>query len=148
MAANLIAKVEVTIEAPATKVWEALTSPELIKQYLFGAEAISDWKEGSELRFVGEWEGKPYEEKGRILQCVPNKLLQFTSFSSFSDLEDSEENYRNVSYQLDEDNGVTTLVLKQENNESEKAREHSENNWRFVLEKLKELVESQAAMAH
>lgn len=33
---NLIAKASITINAPITKVWEALTKPEIIKQYMFG----------------------------------------------------------------------------------------------------------------
>ncbi len=148
MSANLIAKAEVFIEAPVGKVWEALITPEIIKQYLFGTQAISDFRENSELRFVGEWEGKSYEEKGEILKIIPEKLFQFTSFSSLSDVEDVPENYRNITYELGEDNGITRVSLKQTNNESEKAKEHAEENWRSVLEKLKEVVESQETIAH
>jgi len=41
------ARKSITINAPAAKVWDALINPELIKQYLFGTEAISDWEVGS-----------------------------------------------------------------------------------------------------
>jgi hypothetical protein len=44
---TLIAKATVTIDAPTSKVWEAITNPESIKQYLFGAEVIRDWRAGS-----------------------------------------------------------------------------------------------------
>lgn len=56
---NLIAKVEITINAPATKVWEALTKPEIIKQYMFGTNVVSDWKVGSTVVWKGECQGKP-----------------------------------------------------------------------------------------
>ena len=47
------AKSSVTIHADAAKVWDALTNPVLIKQYLFGTDAISDWKEGSSVTYRG-----------------------------------------------------------------------------------------------
>ena len=40
-------KASIEIKTPTAKVWQALIIPELIKQYLFGTEAISDWKAGS-----------------------------------------------------------------------------------------------------
>jgi uncharacterized protein YndB with AHSA1/START domain len=33
---QLVAKASITIDAPVAKVWEALTNPEMIKQYMFG----------------------------------------------------------------------------------------------------------------
>ena len=75
MSANLIAKASTNISAPASRVWDALTNPEIIKQYFFGTQAISDWKEGSSLEFKGEWEGKKYLDKGIILKSEPEKLF-------------------------------------------------------------------------
>jgi hypothetical protein len=45
---TLIAKATATIDAPASKVWEATTNPELIRLYLFGADVITDWKEAAD----------------------------------------------------------------------------------------------------
>ena len=56
------AAASVTIAATAERVWDALTNPSLIKQYLFGTDAISDWKPGSPITYRGVWEGKPYED--------------------------------------------------------------------------------------
>ena len=41
---NNIAKADTTIDAPVDKVWDALINPEMIKKYMFGTTAISDWK--------------------------------------------------------------------------------------------------------
>ena len=79
--ANNIAKAETTINASADKVWNALTDPELIKKYMFGTTVISDWKEGSKIIWKGEWEGKTYEDKGKILRFEPKKNLQYSHFS-------------------------------------------------------------------
>lgn len=141
MSANLIAKASITISVSASRVWDALTKPELIKQWFFGTDAISDWKEGSSLHFKGIWEGKEYLDKGVILKSEPFKLFQYTYLSSFSKLPDVPENYANVTYDLEEDNGETTLTIKQENVANEEARKHSEQNWTSVLKSLKDLLE-------
>ncbi|WP_276374473.1 SRPBCC family protein [Chryseolinea sp. H1M3-3] len=141
MSANFIAKASVNIAAPASRVWDALTNPDLIKQYFFGTQAVSDWKEGSTLEFKGVWDGKTYLDKGVILKSQPEKLFQYTYYSSFSNLPDAPENYSNISYELDEENGETALTIKQENVANEEARKHSEQNWNHVLKSLKDLLE-------
>lgn len=141
MSVNLIAKASVTIHAPLAKVWQALTDPEMIRQYFYDTEVITDWKVGSPIVWKGEWEGKEYLEKGTILKSEPQRLLQYTYFSSLSGLEDVPENYANITYELDEDDGVTTLTVRQENIADENAREQSEKNWAMLLGNLKQLLE-------
>jgi uncharacterized protein YndB with AHSA1/START domain len=58
---ELILKKTVNIHAPAGKVWETLTRPELIKQWLYGTNTISDWKVGSPIIFTGNWQGVEYK---------------------------------------------------------------------------------------
>jgi len=50
---GLIARQSVFIKAPPERVWRALTDPEMIRQYLFGTDAESDWKVGSPIRYRG-----------------------------------------------------------------------------------------------
>ena len=76
-------KSTIAINASASKVWDALTKPELIKQYLFGTEVTTDWQVGSPITYKGEWEGKAYEDKGKVLQIEKEKLLVSTFWSSF-----------------------------------------------------------------
>jgi uncharacterized protein YndB with AHSA1/START domain len=141
MSANLIAKSSITIDASAARVWDALTNPDLIKKYFYGSKAVTDWKVGSPIKFIGEWEGKTYEDKGVILQSEPEKLFQYTYLSSFSTLPDVPENYANITYELYEEDGHTTLNVKQENIEDEEKRKHSETGWKDVLQNLKNLLE-------
>jgi uncharacterized protein YndB with AHSA1/START domain len=79
---NLIAKSSVTIHAPVEKVWDALTNPAMVKQYLFGTDLKTDWKEGSPITYSGMWEGKPYEDKGTVLKFVPNKVIETSYWSA------------------------------------------------------------------
>jgi len=47
MSKNFIAKATISIKAPSTRVWDALVTPAAVKQYMFGTNVVSDWKEGS-----------------------------------------------------------------------------------------------------
>ena len=129
------------VNAPASKVWDALTSPSLIKQYLFGTEVTSDWKVGSPITYRGEWEGKSYEDKGEILQIEPDKLLVSTFWSSLAGLPDLPENYKTVRYELSPEGSRTKLTITQDNNDTQEEANHSEQNWKTVLGQLKELLE-------
>lgn len=141
MKTDHIARISIDMKAPAAKVWNALIDPVLIKQYLFGTNAVSDWKEGSTLEFTGEHEGQSYHDKGTILKMIPEKLLQHTYLSSMSGKEDKPENYATVTYELVSNGDTTTLTLTQDNNDTEESKEHSEKNWTLVLTGMKKLLE-------
>ncbi len=138
--ANLTSKTTITFEAPISKVWKGLTDPAIVKQYFFGTNLASDWKVGGPITFSGEWEGKTYTDGGVILEINPPKLLKYTYWSSMSGTEDKPENYIDITYELTEDNGVTTLILTQDGIKSQEAIEHSEQNWRSVFDGLKDIL--------
>jgi uncharacterized protein YndB with AHSA1/START domain len=85
---TFVAKATITINAPAASVWDALTQPELIQQYLFGTQVTTDWQVGSPIVYEGTWEGKAYQDKGQVLQVEPGKLLVATFWSSLAGLPD------------------------------------------------------------
>src|SRR5437016_6516027 len=97
---DLVATAEVTIDAAAEKVWRALTEPESIAQFMFGARVTTDWQPGSPITYDGEWKGKPYRDKGTVLEVDPNRLLKTTHFSPLSGKADVPENYNVVTYEL------------------------------------------------
>ncbi len=144
MNTGFIATQSVTINASAAKVWKALIDPKMIKQYLFGTEAISDWKVGSPIIYRGVWKGKAYEDKGTILNIVSERLLETTYWSGMSGLADDPENYKKVIYKISPADQGTTLTVIQDNNTTEEEKNHSEGNWKMVLNALKELVEKSA----
>ena len=136
-----IAEATTTINASASRVWEALINPKLIKQYLFGAEVISDWKEGSPIIYKGIYEGKTYEDKGSVLKVEPEKLLLITHWSPLSGSPDIPENYHKVRYELAVENGSTQLTITQDNNSSEEEQEQNAKFWKMVLDGMKKLLE-------
>jgi uncharacterized protein YndB with AHSA1/START domain len=137
-----IAEATTTINAPASKVWDALTKPDQIKQYLFGTEVTTDWQVGSPITYRGVWEGKAYEDKGMILQREPGKVLVSTFWSSLSGLPDIPENYKTVRYELSPEGDKTRLTITQDNNDSPDEAKHSQQNWQMVLDGIKKLLES------
>lgn len=139
---TFIATSSVTINAPVSKVWDALVNPEMIKQYLFGTKAESDWKVGSLITYTGAWEGKTYQDRGIILALEPNKLLKSTYWSSMTGKPDVPENYQIVTYTLESKGEETTLTVTQENVASEVDRDHSGENWHMVLGTIKKLLET------
>jgi uncharacterized protein YndB with AHSA1/START domain len=138
---RLIAKASISINTPVSKVWDALTNPEVIKQYMFGTNVISDWREGCPIFWKGEWQGKKYEDRGVILKMETERLIQYSHFSPLSGKPDMPENYHTVTIELVSDGAETAVSLSQDNNETEQAREHSEENWKMMLASLKKLLE-------
>lgn len=136
-----IAIAAIFLNATPERVWKALTDPDQIKEYLFGTKTTSDWQKGSNITYTGEWEGKKYEDKGTIVDIRFNELLHTTYFSSMSGKEDKEENYANIIYKITPSGNGVILTIVQNNNADEKSREHSEGNWKMVLDSLKKLVE-------
>lgn len=139
MKRELIAKTSTVINAPVSEVWNALVDPEMIRQYMFGANVVSDWNEGGPIVWKGEWQGKAYEDKGVILKIEPGRVLQYSHFSPLSGLPDTPEYYHTVTIELSGEGSRTIVSLSQDNNLTEQARGHSEKNWEMMLAGLKML---------
>ena len=145
MARGFEAVKTVTIVASRDAVWDALTNPEKVKQYMHGTQMSTDWKKGSPIVWRGEWKGRPYEDKGTVLAVEPKKLLRCTHWSPMGGSEDKPENYHTVTYELSGDGGQTTLTLTQDNNATaEEAEKMANDNWGPVLNALKATVEKSA----
>jgi uncharacterized protein YndB with AHSA1/START domain len=137
-----VATAEMEIDASPAEVWAALTDPEQIKEYMFGSQVVTDWKQGSPIVWKGEYEGKKYEDKGEIVEIEPERSLKVTHFSPLSGKEDRPENYHTLLYELEERGGKTRVSISQDNNPSEEAAEHSRANWEKMLAGLTQVVEA------
>src|SRR5579864_2202447 len=109
MARGFEAITKVTIHATRREVWNALTDPEKVKQYMHGTEMSTDWKAGSPIVWRGVWKGRSYEDKGTVLKVEPQKLLRYTHWSPMGGGEDKPENYHTVTYEITGEDGSTTL---------------------------------------
>lgn len=142
MKTDIMGTAGVVINAGQGKVWQALTDPALIKQYFFGTLAKSDWTPGSPLTFEGEYQGKKYQDKGTIIKAEPGQLLSYSYWSSMSGIEDKPENYIIVTFTLQPEGDATLLIVTQQNIPTEAMRTHSIDNWKKVLNGIKDLLEN------
>lgn len=140
---DLIAKVQIEVNAPIEKVWNALINPKAIKQYMLGADAVSEWKEGSSIVWRGEWNGKKYEDKGKILKLIPERLIRYTHFSPLTGLPDAPENYHVVTIELASNDVGTSVSLTQTNNPTHETLQHNEQGWKMMLDGLKKYLEQE-----
>lgn len=134
-------KTQLTINAPIERVWAALTQPELVKQYFFGTDLVTTWEPQTPIYFRGEWEGKPYEDKGTVLSFVPLQSLEYNYFSSWSDVEDAPENYQIIRYKVKPLGAKTMLIIEQHNIDTIDKKVHSLQNWKGLMMEIKKLLE-------
>lgn len=139
---ELISQSTMSIDASPPRIWEALIRPEIAKEYFFGAEIETDWKEGNLITFKGEYNGNKYEEKGVLLNVKPNAQLQYSHWSHFDGLPDTPENYRTWTFDITENNGTTLLTISEDNIPTEKQKNRSDEFWSEVLLKIKRLTET------
>ncbi|MEP6646580.1 MAG: SRPBCC domain-containing protein [Saprospiraceae bacterium] len=132
----------IIINASKANIWRAITDPEFIKQYLFGADVISDWIVGSPIIFRGQWKGQSYIDKGQILDIQPESILSYNYWSAFSGIKDVPENYSIVTYTLSEGDEGVRLIVRQQGFTSEESRKQSDAGWEQVLEKVKNVADN------
>jgi uncharacterized protein YndB with AHSA1/START domain len=139
---NITATAETDIQAPPARVWQALTDPAEIQQYMFGSVVETDWKPGSPIVWKGEYEGKTYEDRGKIIAVEPEHRLVVTHFSPMSGQDDAPENYHRLTYELARRGGTTHLLLSQDGNTSQDEADRNTQNWSTMLDGLKKVVEA------
>jgi uncharacterized protein YndB with AHSA1/START domain len=142
MAFDKIISKSIEINTPVSKVWDALTNPEVMKLWLWeGITIASDWKVGSPIIFAGKFYKSNYEDKGTILKFEKEKVFQYNYWGKLSQLPDSPENYTIIGFELTEKGNKTLLTLMQSNCITYEIYAHWNFYWIVTLDILKKLVE-------
>ncbi len=140
---ELVVKKSITINATASKIWEALTKSEWTRKYMFGCDVVSDWKSGDAIVFKDS--SGVVQVKGNIVNIAPGKLLKFTVFGPTMGLQDVPSNYTTVTYELSPGKGHTIVSVAQGDfagvEQGEKRYNETGGGWDFALNKLKEALE-------
>ena len=131
----------IQVHAAIGDVWKALTTPDLIRQWFFGVQTEGEWRVGGRIVHRGEYQGKPYVDKGEILEFAPPRRLVTTHWSAVSGRPDEPENYEIVTWALDEREHGTELKVTEDNLPSRAAATTSDGAWKMALQNLKDLVE-------
>lgn len=139
--ADHVARAGVEVDADRHTVWRALTDPEQVAAWMMGARVETDWRVGSPITWRGEVEGRPFEDKGQVLEVDAPNRLSVTHYSPLMGEADVPENYHTIVYELSGD-GPTTVALTQDGNDSAEQAEQFSANWQGMLESLRATVES------
>jgi uncharacterized protein YndB with AHSA1/START domain len=137
----------IEINAPASKVWRALTDPAFTREWVpeFGVKGTieADWSLGGVVRWKDR-DGKTFVE-GSVTGLQVRKFLRFTVFDVRSAERPAVSEEDGITYRLTEENGKTRLSLSQGDfsvmAEGEKYRNMSAEIWDRVLRKVKVLAE-------
>jgi len=129
------------IAAAPERVWAALTSPELTRQYFFGRRVESNWKVGSPVTYWME-DGR-IDVRGKVLECDPPRRLSITWHVEWI------EEFRRlpevcVSFQIDPLGDVVRLTMGEFHPKplDEKYLEGGRRGWPVILSGLKSLLET------
>ncbi len=135
----------VTIHAAPHTVWNALTMPGLIRQWMGEPEmnitVMTDWQVGQPIVISG-FHHAPFENRGTVLQFEPESVLQYDYISSLSRLADIPENRTSLTFILTPQGNETLLTLRLSNFPTETIFRHVDFYWRGTLMVLKKFVES------
>lgn len=141
MTDKYVATSTIAIDASSSRVWEVITDSESVGELFFGSEVVTDWTVGGPIIWRGEWEGRPFEDKGEIIAFEPGHRLETTHFSPLTGQPDVPENYHTLTWTLEPSDTQTILTLIQDNNDSPEAAAHSKEMWDSLLASAKGIAE-------
>jgi uncharacterized protein YndB with AHSA1/START domain len=129
------------IPAPPDRVWDTLTSREGMKAYMMGADVETSWRVGSPITMKGEFDGKPYEDRGEVRSFEPGRRFSYTHVSGAAP--DAEHL---VTFEVSPIAGGTEVTITQANTDGEVTaadREHKtqyEQTWFTMLKGVEKAV--------
>ena len=143
MSQDLTISKSIKIISTPQQVWEILTSPVSISQYIPGAQLKTTWAIGTPVIFTHFYNGATFENKGIVLNFEPHHLLKYSYWTAFSNTEDRPENYTIITYTIAAIGNQTNLTLTQTNCKNAAWYQALEQGWDTVLNTIKELSEKQ-----
>lgn len=125
---------EVVLHAPVSKVWQALTDKDELRQWCFDMNAFRP-EEGFEFQFYGEKEGRKFLHLCKVVEVQPQKKMKW--LWSYEDVPGNTY----VTFELFSQDGQTMLRLTHEGLEKlpqdeNYARENFVEGWNMILGKL------------
>ena len=136
---------KILIDAPADKVWASLTDTALMQTWMgapeMGLEISTSWEVGSPILIRGFHHAK-FENRGIVLEYLPQNTVSYNFLSSISRLPDEEKNYSVLRFMLTPEEGLTNLSLTISSFPTETIYHHLNFYWNGTLAMLKKYVES------
>jgi len=135
------------INAPREKVWEILWNDKTYREWTSvfseGSHAVSDWKKGSKILFLGE---NGSGMVSRIAESIPNEYMSFEHLGEIKDGVEDTQSERvkawagsHENYTLKDINGQTELTMDMDI--SEEYKDMFSEMWPKAMAKIKEIAE-------
>jgi uncharacterized protein YndB with AHSA1/START domain len=136
---------KISIQAPLSRVWTALTQSEQMSVWMSETELhiITDWTVGGSILIRGSMHKIQFENTGTVLQFDPAVLLRYSHRSSLSRLPDLPSSYSVIEIRLTPEGDQTILDLSVSNFPTEIIYKHLAFYWNSTLEVLKRFIEEQ-----
>jgi uncharacterized protein YndB with AHSA1/START domain len=133
----------VIINAPRTAVWEALTNPRTIREWMgepgMPIEIDTDWSVGGPIVISG-FHHVRFRNSGTVLSFEPERELRYTHLSSLSGLADEPGNHTVIAFELASAPEGTSLTLTVDNFPDEVIFRHMDLYWRTTMELLGKFI--------
>ena len=127
------------IQAPAERVWDAITQPEHTRQYYYGGAITSDLQIGSPFDYFDtNNEGEPrLLLTGKVVEVKPfNRLVHTFAFPYY------EDRPSRVTYEIEEQGDVVKLTVTHQFEEESQTSKETSEGWPLILSKLKTWLET------
>ena len=135
------AQVSRLIPAGPDRVWRTLTSRAGMKAYMMGAEVEADWRVGGQIRMHGEYQGKPFEDRGEVRSFEPEKKLAYTHESASAPGQAHLVTFELTPRGEGTEVTVTQAAANGEHSDHAKNKAMYEKTWATMLEKLEQAVQ-------
>lgn len=132
---------EVYIKTTPEKLWQALTDGALTRQYYFGTSVTSDWKAGSEYKYLTSEDASMVD--GKVIESDPPKILVTTFNPRWSP--DGEVDYpeSRVTFEITEMGDACRLSLVHDRlTAGHPLTKEFHSGWSQILSGLKTLLET------
>jgi uncharacterized protein YndB with AHSA1/START domain/DNA-binding transcriptional ArsR family regulator len=131
---------EIYIRTTPEKLWEAITRPEMTRQYFYGSAVESEWKVGAAVRHMGA--NGNVNLDGKVLEIVPQRRL-VTTFCAVHDPEAGKDRPSRVTWEIEPRGEVCRLTLTHDDFDGITATYKQVGpGWNPVLSGLKTLLET------
>ncbi len=126
-------EVERRVPVTADQAWEILATARGFQKMFPGIRVEGDWRQGGQVTWSGEWEGKTFRDEATILEYRAPKLFSYSYWTSFAGLPNLPENCQTITCSFDAVTDGTKVTIRQTNILTQESRDHSEKNWAEVL---------------
>ena len=132
------------IRAGADRVFEAITRPDIARQY-WGHENVSDWQPGSDWQHIRANDARTIELVGKVVEASPPRRLVMT-WANASQADDPSSSSR-VTFDVADYEDMVRLTVTHDELEAGSGMEQGiSRGWPMVLSSLKSFLETGSGM--